>query len=128
MKLSYGKFAATHLNSRATLTQTGEVAMVDSMLQAGLRFNQNFWFGEWAVFQKSRPVKILNAITRELLVVQFYDRLDTPIAAVWARELDTGKPYVYKRRPRPAPASIEANRVETLFKPSLPEPLADEWW
>ncbi len=128
MRLSYSQFAATHCNKYARLTDTGEVANATSLQQAAQRFNQNFEFGKFAIFEKTRPVKIINAITRELLVVQFYDRLDTPRAMVWAGSVDTLEPYKYKRRPQPASTNNTVKMVENIFTPSLPEPIADEWW
>lgn len=128
MKLSYSQFAATHCNRNARLTESGEVANAHSMQQSAQRFNQNFTFGKFAIYEKTRPVKIINAITRELLVVQFYDRLDTPRAMVWAGSLDTLEPYTYKRRPQPASTHNTVKTVDDIFTPSLPEPIADEWW
>lgn len=128
MKQSYGKFAATHCNPWSKFTPTGEVAMNAILQRASQRFNQNFQIGHFAIYDKTRPVKILNALTRELLVVQFYDRLDTPICSVWARLVDTLQPYQFKRKVGVTPDVANPLHPMDDFSISTPTPLDNEWW
>lgn len=126
MRVSFGKLTGNELNRWARFTPTGEVANVLWMHQARLRFNQNFDFGKFAIYDKTRPVKIINAVTTELLVVEFYDRLDLKRQMVWGGLVDTLETYQRKRGVSTHIPTEEVSNVDPLI--SLPPSLDNEWW
>ena len=93
------------------------------------RFNQEFQLNAFGIYQKTRPVKIITAVSRFLLRVQFFDRIDTPIKVVRAQHVDMCQPYQPKRKR----AVNQSELVNGALAPEHAEELAfdafeDGWW
>lgn len=87
--------------------------------------NQNFEVLQFAIFRKVRPVKIIAGHSPSRLYVQFYDRPDTPIRLVAAKDVDTGEPFKKVFRgyePKTQKARENYVEVENL------DAFEDGWW
>lgn len=100
-----------------------------AMHNASYRFNQDFQLNAWGIYKKNRPVKIITGVSRFLIRVQFFDRIDTPIRIVRAEHVDMGRPY----QPKVKRAVNQEQLVNGVLAPEHAEDLAfdafeDGWW
>lgn len=66
---------------------------LSDLLIASMLTKQRLRLGEVVIYDEVRPVKILAAVNYRYIVVQFLDRIDTPISRVDSRKLWSGIPY-----------------------------------
>lgn len=66
---------------------------LSDLLIASVLTKQRLRLGDVVIYDEVRPVKILAAVNYRYIVVQFLDRIDTPISRVDSRKLWSGIPY-----------------------------------
>lgn len=95
------------------------------LIDASRVHNQNFKEQGWAIFCKTRPVKIIAGHSPSRLYVQFYDRPDTPIRLVAAKDVETGEIFK-KAKPGYQPKTTKAR--ENYVEVENLDAFEEGWW
>lgn len=125
--MAHFKFKARPLN----LSPEGYPLKVFALEKAGALYNQSFEPNTWAVYKEDRPVRIIGGHSDRRIRVQFYDRPDTPIRLVSAKDLDTGKVFEYKTaamKPLNGPAILKSQMTPEQRENVAYDAFEDGWW